>query len=258
MVDTLIKLWQSSNSKEHTDGLQDLAKGYEDFERVCSMWNTFIYMHDYSQNRYIYISPSFCNYLGIDYSIVLEDGFDSISSLIHPEDQLILDKSLFKKITSFLSSIYEKNEEEKQNYKFSYNFRMRKKDGNYISMSVISKVLTFNKKGKILLDFGLITPVNHILQTDKIILNISKSINDLDYDTVLQEEYNPEVSADLQLTEREFEIINLLKQGMDSKEMADHLCLSQHTVRNHRRNILRKTNTNKVTELLTLINKLGL
>ncbi|HVD98672.1 MAG TPA: LuxR C-terminal-related transcriptional regulator [Cytophagaceae bacterium] len=223
------------------------------------MWNTFIYMHDYHFNKYIYISPSFCQYLGIEYNIALADGFDSIASLVHPDDLPILEKTLFSRITNFLASIYdEKDEEGNQNYKFSYNFRVRKKDGNYISMSIVSKILSFNKKGKILLDFGLITPVNHILHSDNIILNISKSISDLDYETVLQEEYSPEADAELNLTERELEIIQLLKRGMDSKEMADHLCLSQHTVRNHRRNILKKTNTNKVTELLTLINKLGL
>jgi DNA-binding CsgD family transcriptional regulator len=258
MVDTLVKLWQSNRSTENTDGLRDLVKGYEEFERVCSMWNTYIYMHDYNANSYIYISPSFCNFLGLEYGTVLSEGFESISSLIHPDDLLILNNNLFKRIKDFLASIHHQAEEENQNYRFSYNFRVRKKDGSYISMSVVSKILSFNKKGEITLDFGMISPVNHIMQTDKMILNISKSLNDLDYDTVLQEEFNPEVSAELNLTEREMEIISLLKKGMDSKEMADFLCLSQHTVRNHRRNILKKTNTNKVTELLTLINKLGL
>lgn len=260
MVDTLIKLWQSNkSSKENiSGGLKDLVKGYEDFEKVCSMWNTYIYMHDYRSNQYVYISPSFCNFLGVDYDEAQKDGFDSISSLIHSDDLLILEQTLFKKITQFLASISDTEEEQNPNYRFSYNFRIRRKDGTYISMSIVSKIISFNKKGKILLDFGLITPVNHILQTDKIILNISKSINDLDYNTLLQEEFNPEGNTGLNLTERELEIIQLLKKGMDSKEMANHLCLSQHTVRNHRRNILKKTNTNKVTELLSLINKMGL
>jgi DNA-binding CsgD family transcriptional regulator len=257
MIDTLAKLWQSNKSKDKPVGLNDLVQGYEDFERICSMWNTYIYMHDYRSNKYLYISPSFCNYLGIDYNIALNDGFDSVSSHIHPDDLLILEKILFKKITNFLAALPESDHED-PNYRFSYNFRIGKKDGTYISMSIVSKILGFNKKGKILIDFGMISPVNHILQTDKIILNISKSMNDLDYVTLCHEEYNPEASTDLNLTDRELEIIQLLKKGMDSKAMADQLCLSQHTVRNHRRNILRKTNTNKVTELLSLINKLGI
>lgn len=258
MVDTLVKLLKFNKSAENTAGLQDMVKGYEEFERVCSMWNTYIYMHDYQSNSYIYISPSFCNYFGLDYNTVLAEGFESISSLIHPHDLFVLENNLFKKINDFLASIHHQEAEENQNYKFIYNFRIRKKDSSYISMSVVSKILSFDKKGAIQLDFGMISPVNHILQTDRIILNISKSINDLDYDTLLQEEFNPEANTDLNLTDREMEIIMLLKKGMDSKDMAEHLCLSQHTVRNHRRNILKKTNTNKVTELLTLINKLGL
>ncbi|HSZ25166.1 MAG TPA: LuxR C-terminal-related transcriptional regulator [Cytophagaceae bacterium] len=258
MVDTLVKLWQSNKSKNPSEDLRDLVKGYQDFEHVCSMWNTFIYMHDYRSKKYIYISPSFCSYLGVDYNNALNDGFDSISSYIHPDDFLILENVLFKKITTFLSALPEKQQDTPDNYRFSYNFRIKKKDGEYISVSIVSKILGFNKKGKIHVDFGLIAPVNHILQSDKIILNISTSQNDVDYVTLLQEEYNPVASSEINLTKRELMIIELLKKGMNSKDMADQLCLSQHTVRNHRRNILKKTNTNKVVELLSLLTKLGI
>jgi DNA-binding CsgD family transcriptional regulator len=256
MVDTLVKLWQSNKSKESTNGLQDLVKGYKDFEQICNMWNTYIYMHDYRSNKYIYISPSFCNYLGIEHSTTLADGFDSISSLIHPDDLLILENTLFKRITYFLSTLPE-SEQENQNYRFSYNFRIRKKDGNYVSMSIVSKILGFNSKGKIQVDFGMITPAIHVIQTDNILLAISKANGEDDYTTVFQEEYKKE-NSNLHLTKRELEIIQLLKAGMDSKSIADHLCISLNTTKNHRRNIFEKTNTNKVTELLSLVNKLGL
>ncbi len=256
MVDTLVKLWQSNKSKDNTNGLEDIVKGYKDFEQICNMWNTYIYMHDYRSNKYIYISPSFCNYLGIDHNLSMNEGFDSISSLIHPDDLFILENILFKKITSFLSTLPEQ-EQESQNYKFSYNFRLRKKDGNYISMSVVSKILGFNEKGKILIDFGMITPAIYVIQNNNIFLTISKACDD-DYTTVFQEEYRKEQSSSLHLTKRELEIIKLLKEGMDSKSIADHLCISLNTTKNHRRNIFEKTNTNKVTELLSLVNKLGL
>ncbi len=257
MVDTLVKLWQSNQSKGKTNGLKDLVKGYKDFEQICTMWNTYIYMHDYRSNKYIYISPSFCNYLGVNYNHTLNDGFESISLLIHPDDSLILDKSLFKDITQFLSTLPE-SEQESQNYRFSYNFRIRKKDGTYVNMSIVSKILGFNKKGKLLVDFGMIIPIIHVIETDKILLNISKSTNEDDYSTVFQKEYKKEKNEDLHLTKRELEIIQLLKNGMDSQSIADHLCISLNTAKNHRRNIFEKTNTNKVTELLSLVNKLGL
>lgn len=43
-----------------------------------------------------------------------------------------------------------------------------------------------------------------------------------------------------QLTEREFEIVKLLNKCMTSKEIAEVLCISCHTVDSHRRKIIEK------------------
>ena len=42
------------------------------------------------------------------------------------------------------------------------------------------------------------------------------------------------------LSDREREVIVALVQGMQNKEIADHLCISVNTVITHRRNIARK------------------
>lgn len=42
-------------------------------------------------------------------------------------------------------------------------------------------------------------------------------------------------------SQREFEILQLIQTGLDSKKIAEKLCLSVYTVRTHRRNILTKT-----------------
>lgn len=47
---------------------------------------------------------------------------------------------------------------------------------------------------------------------------------------------NPVVS----LTGREMEILRLIQRGFLSKEIADKLCISIHTVHIHRQNLLRK------------------
>ncbi|MGA9211279.1 helix-turn-helix transcriptional regulator [Kaistella sp.] len=45
----------------------------------------------------------------------------------------------------------------------------------------------------------------------------------------------------IQLTPQERLIVNLIIQGKSSKEIADELCLSIHTIHTHRKNIKRKT-----------------
>lgn len=52
------------------------------------------------------------------------------------------------------------------------------------------------------------------------------------------------------LTERETEIIKLLAQNKSSKEIAEILFLSKHTVNTHRRNILEKTGKDSTAELV--------
>lgn len=51
-------------------------------------------------------------------------------------------------------------------------------------------------------------------------------------------------------TEREFQIIKLIKEGLSSKQIGEKIFLSSHTVDTHRRNILKKTNQSNISELV--------
>ena len=51
-------------------------------------------------------------------------------------------------------------------------------------------------------------------------------------------------------TDREFEIIILIREGMDSQTIAEKLFISPHTVDTHRRNILKKTGKASTSELI--------
>jgi len=55
------------------------------------------------------------------------------------------------------------------------------------------------------------------------------------------------------LTDREIEIIIHLLEGKSSKEIAERLFISKHTVNTHRRNILGKMGVRSTGELLTLL-----
>ncbi len=53
-----------------------------------------------------------------------------------------------------------------------------------------------------------------------------------------------------QFTPREKDILKLLKQGLNSKQIADQLFISHHTVESHRKNLLSKTDSKNTTQLL--------
>lgn len=53
-----------------------------------------------------------------------------------------------------------------------------------------------------------------------------------------------------QLSERELEILKMVAEGLSSKEIAEKLHLSYHTINTHRKNILKKLSCKSAAELL--------
>jgi hypothetical protein len=59
-------------------------------------------------------------------------------------------------------------------------------------------------------------------------------------------------------TDREFEIIKLIKQGFNSEQIAEKLFVSVLTINTHRRNILDKTGKAHISDLIYDLSELGL
>ena len=59
------------------------------------------------------------------------------------------------------------------------------------------------------------------------------------------------------LSHREFEIIRLIEQGMSSKQIAEKLFLSVHTVNTHRSNILEKSGKVQISDLIYELKEKG-
>ncbi|WP_083930685.1 response regulator transcription factor [Eudoraea adriatica] len=58
-------------------------------------------------------------------------------------------------------------------------------------------------------------------------------------------------STSMVISTRELEILNLLSEGLSSKEIADQLYISYDTVRTHRNNILKKTKFKTLTQAVS-------
>ena len=60
------------------------------------------------------------------------------------------------------------------------------------------------------------------------------------------------------LTKREREILKLIAEGFKSKEIADYLCISVHTVETHRSTLMKKLNLHNTAALVALAIEKGL
>ncbi len=57
------------------------------------------------------------------------------------------------------------------------------------------------------------------------------------------------------LTKRELEIVNMLKEGLSSKDIAERIFISNRTVEVHRYNIFRKLGVTNIVSLIKLVNE---
>lgn len=60
----------------------------------------------------------------------------------------------------------------------------------------------------------------------------------------------PKEFKEFRLSEREIEIIELIAEGVTSKEISNRLFISEHTVKTHRKNIFQKTNVTDSDQLI--------
>lgn len=87
---------------------------------------------------------------------------------------------------------------------------------------------------------------------------ICKEVKNILAELNLTDEHNDEKHDLNKLSDRELDIVRLLKKGNSSKEIASHLSLSVRTVDAHRYNILKKLNLKNAAGLINLINKDGM
>lgn len=64
------------------------------------------------------------------------------------------------------------------------------------------------------------------------------------------ENHSYEANIKDQLSKRELEITKLIAEGLNAEEIGERLFISSHTVRTHRKNILKKTDSKNTIQLV--------
>ena len=101
------------------------------------------------------------------------------------------------------------------------------------------------------------TNINQFKKDTCLYYNILKKNQDGVYEVMLEGTENNEFD-NYKLTHREIQIINLISEGYSNKLIADKLSITLHTVKSHRKNILKKTQCHGTAELTNFAFSRGL
>jgi len=205
----------------------------------------FFYVADMVEMKIMYTCSAIKQMLGIE---VPEFDPHSQFEMTHPDDMLRHNVSR-SKMVRIANELYISGED----YRImSTNLRFKHNDGHYINCLV--QAYNFSHKYPkqsvyslfIKTDINWFGPIkngyNYYVGKDKSYFRLP--------DKELIETGNI-------FTDREFEIIDLIRQGFDSKTIGEKLFISSHTVDTHRRNILKKTNYQNTSELIIDLQERG-
>ncbi|MCM4161120.1 DNA-binding response regulator [Antarcticibacterium flavum] len=143
-------------------------------------------------------------------------------------------------------------------YKLVYSYEMKDRDRKKRIMLHQATPLSISESGGMQHVLSIHTDISHL--TSKSSHNVSfidlegrQSFYNIDPEKGV---FDPEFANSKchkvleKLTDREQEILDLLAKGLSAKQIAGNLNISEHTVKTHRKNILKKTGCNKTAELI--------
>ena len=215
---------------------------------LSELSNSSIQIFDLNQKKIVFFSKNYAKMLGYSSKEFESLNYAFFEAKIHPDDKY--DLAMFG--LSSLKLYKELSSDEKLNHKVVYEFRMLNAENIYVRIIDQYQILELDSIGQIWL---MMSTVDISPNQDAEALVKCQILN---FRTGKIIPSTVETKPSLELTKREREILNLVKQGYLSKEISVKLFISVHTVNTHRQRLLEKLGANNSMEAIIFATKYGL
>lgn len=241
--------WKLVGTRTPTDNLELKQEYYQKIFNIFQVGKSYFFIFLPSLNKIEKMSPSFFNLTGYDpETITMEFLFDHI----HPDDV-----ATFVDFESEVVNFKLKLPKDKlMKYKTQYNYRLRTKNGNYIKVLQQSITIQCDEDGTIIRNLVVHTDISNFKTDNLMRLSFIGLEGEPSFTNVKLPLKN--TAKNYGLTSREMEILLLLINDNDTKNIANLLYISEHTVKTHRKNIHSKLGTNNPLQLILKAMDLGL
>jgi DNA-binding CsgD family transcriptional regulator len=255
--DTVRELWarQGVSPADLDYGRWELRRA--ELVQMAALSRGCVFAVDVYKGVYDYISEGFADLFGM--------CPETIEELLHPADrEKIADLQI-----RHAKFIYSLPPSERNDYRTIYQVRMRGAgsnigagfgtgtgtgagaDNRWLNVTSRNQVIETDATGTAWIVMGMIELAPDQTPTDRVrcsVLNLRTG-----------QFFNPYAfSPEWALTDRELEILSLMAQGLLSKEIAERLSVSKHTIDNHRKNILSKLESDNAIEAINTARAAGL
>lgn len=243
-----LKIWDKISLGENLNEVKLELEVHKKLLNIFQVGDYYYYTFNLRDSKFDFMSKEVEKVLG--YKPEELDVYTLINK-IHPNDQPWF-LNIENKVVEFFGQL---SVSQIPNYKVRYDYRIKKSDGEYIR--ILQQIITiqFSETGRILKTFGVHTDISHIKMEGNPVLsfiglNGEPSFIDVDIHKLFPTPSNF-------LTQREIEILSLLVEGKETKEIAAELFITNETVSTHRKNLLRKTKARNTSEMIAMAIRKG-
>jgi DNA-binding CsgD family transcriptional regulator len=177
-------------------------------------------------------------------------GVKNVLDTFKKEHADIYNTYIFPLLYEYFQKCSRTNDIEK--YRFTSPFQLKRNDGNYIWCLQQIKVITTDDTGYATLLLLFITDVTDIKKDEDIDFVIACK-DELGLYKNVYAVHIPPTSVTKSFSKRELDILFQIKKGLSTKEIAEKLIISKHTVNTHRKNILKKHDGMNMMEIVQMM-----
>ena len=242
----LAKKWEDYEIMDNF-GIQQIFKDFHKIAQFDNILSPAFLLIDYTKRKYLNCSNGIKRLLGYDVKEVLEGGPDFLNQLCQKDYFKVFNEEIFPKNLAVLaceSQIWHKN------LTFCFNAQFKNKEGIWNNLLLKTNYITSTNVGLPIFGLVMLINIDGVKNSNIITYTVEKASRLTGVSSIAEKEYFYPFEEDKLLTKQEKNILMYMAEGLSSKMIADKLCISENTVSNHRQNIIRKTNTNNVAQLI--------
>jgi len=218
-------------------------------ELIASIFSNgpfYFYIVDFFDMEIKYMSPLVKDIHGLDPK---NTSFQAILDQIHPDDMPFVARAE-SSACNFMYNIL--GEEKSKKYKISYCFRFLTSDGSYQLFNHQAIILSTDENGRVAKSLNIHTNISHLTSENNYRVSAIGMKGEPSYLNIGMAENEPFLPVIPPLfSKREIEVIRLMSEGLTNTVIAETLFIANNTVKNHRKNILRKAGCKNLGQLIT-------
>lgn len=235
-----------SSLKEKLALSETLPTNVDEIKNTFLQHKQALYIINYKKNKITYQRniEELLGYKKNEFTVklVLED-------FLHPKQKTIASIVISSIISFATDGMYDKEKS-----RFVMIYKVRHKNGEYRTILRQTNALEIDSKNRMISNYSIITDVTDILVTDKVEWRLEGG------KPGFEDIVNKKIRSNTKemFSQTELKLLEELKKGRKSKDIACKWNKSLYTINTHRRNMLKKANCGNTPELLFFAAQLDL